>query len=488
MVVNKLNVNYSGWQIDAEEIKVPASSPYTARTLHNRILKGSVEIWQNSDKTGTTLTEEPYTGTVSASNKFQVDYDGVEDGDVSYRNVILFHNAQAGTTWYVWYKSTGDVYDANDFNAKANKVVGGITDNFAALDTDGDIKDSGKKADDFEPKITPKRTAFNKDFGTAEDTVCEGNDSRLSDARTPLAHSTSHITGGSDVIPLAVAGGASGLMSGSDKQNLADATAKKHTQNTDQYLDLGGANQVSAVDVKDAVTKKHTHINKALLDTYTQTETNLADAVNKKHSQGTDTTLGTMTADINMNSHKVTNLAAPTTSGDAIRQTSNITEANLADAVTKKHKQNTDTALGAMSANINMNYKQLTNLAAPSTSGNAIRQTTKITESNLEKAIFPNVQTAGFSTYTLSADDANSYIIVDADSDVTIYIPATFSFEVGTQIHIIRNKTYNVTISPKSGVTLVSRNNYRKISVRYGVATLVNIGSYAWLLYGDLSA
>jgi hypothetical protein len=33
-----------------------------------------------------------------------------------------------------------------------------------------------------------KNTAFNKDFGSAPGTVCEGDDSRLSDARTPLAH------------------------------------------------------------------------------------------------------------------------------------------------------------------------------------------------------------------------------------------------------------------------------------------------------------
>jgi hypothetical protein len=33
-----------------------------------------------------------------------------------------------------------------------------------------------------------KNTAFNKDFGSAAGTVCEGDDSRLSDARTPLAH------------------------------------------------------------------------------------------------------------------------------------------------------------------------------------------------------------------------------------------------------------------------------------------------------------
>lgn len=261
-MVDKLNVNYSGWQIDAESISVPSTSPYIARTLHNRILKESVEIWQNNDKTGTQLTEEPYTGSVSGSGKFQVDYDGAEDGDVSYRNAILFHSAQANTTWFIWYKSTGDIYDANDFNAKANKVEGGTENNFTALDATGDIKDSGKKAGDFEPTITPKRTAFNKDFGTAPDTVCEGDDERLSNARTPLPHNTTHITGGSDIIPNAVAGGNSGLMTGADKQNLNDVVAKKHTQ-------------------------------------------------------GTDTTLGTMTADINMNSHKITNLADPDSNQDA---------------------------------------------------------------------------------------------------------------------------------------------------------------------------
>lgn len=44
-------------------------------------------------------------------------------------------------------------------------------------------------------------------------------------------------------------------------------------------------------DILDAIAKKHTHANKALLDTYTQTETNLADAVDKKHSHSNKTVL-----------------------------------------------------------------------------------------------------------------------------------------------------------------------------------------------------
>jgi len=39
----------------------------------------------------------------------------------------------------------------------------------------------------YEPAFT-KNTAFNKNFGTTVGTVCQGNDSRLSDARTPTSH------------------------------------------------------------------------------------------------------------------------------------------------------------------------------------------------------------------------------------------------------------------------------------------------------------
>ena len=100
--------------------------------------------------------------------------------------------------------------------------------------------------------------------------------------------------------------------------NLADAVSKKHTQGTDQYLDYGGANEVSAIDAKDAVDKKHSHANKALLDTYTQSEVNLADAVTKKHEQNKDQYLD---------------------QGGA----NQVSAADAKDAVTKKHSQNTDT-------------------------------------------------------------------------------------------------------------------------------------------------
>lgn len=50
----------------------------------------------------------------------------------------------------------------------------------------------------FEPAFT-KNTAFNKNFGSAADTVTEGNDSRLADDRTrKITISSSAPTGGNN--------------------------------------------------------------------------------------------------------------------------------------------------------------------------------------------------------------------------------------------------------------------------------------------------
>jgi hypothetical protein len=49
-----------------------------------------------------------------------------------------------------------------------------------------------------EPAFT-KNTAFNKNFGSASGTVCQGNDSRLSDNRTPTNASVSYTKVASDL-------------------------------------------------------------------------------------------------------------------------------------------------------------------------------------------------------------------------------------------------------------------------------------------------
>ncbi len=120
------------------------------------------------------------------------------------------------------------------------------------------------------------------------------------------------------------------------------------------------------------------------------THANVTDAISKKHTQGTDTTLGTMAADIDMNSNQLTNLAAPAANGEAIRQTATITEASLGTVISSAHTQGTDTTLGTMSDDIVMNMHQLIALAAPDNLGEAIRQTATVTENNLISSVLTN--------------------------------------------------------------------------------------------------
>ena len=51
------------------------------------------------------------------------------------------------------------------------------------------------------------------------------------------------------------------------------------------------------------------------------------------------------------------------------------------------HTQNTDTALGAQSEDLDMNTHQVVSLSVPDAAGEAIRQTAKITEAVLETLI-----------------------------------------------------------------------------------------------------
>jgi hypothetical protein len=81
-------------------------------------------------------------------------------------------------------------------------------------------------------------------------------DTNLHD-KASTTHATTHVTGGTDVIANAVAGGNSGLMSGADKQKLDDATAT----DTALTLVIRDANKrakfADPAENQDAATKKY---------------------------------------------------------------------------------------------------------------------------------------------------------------------------------------------------------------------------------------
>lgn len=76
-----------------------------------------------------------------------------------------------------------------------------------------------------------------------------------------------------------------------------DATTKANTaeSNAKSYTDTEVGKDRARLDALEAI--DHDHANKALLDTYTQTEANLADAVAKKHEHTNKTVLDGITAE-----------------------------------------------------------------------------------------------------------------------------------------------------------------------------------------------
>ena len=72
-------------------------------------------------------------------------------------------------------------------------------------------------------------------------------------------------------------------------------------------------------------------------DTTLHDHDGISENTNARHTQNTDTALGAQTEDLDMNNHQIVSLSVPDAAGKAIRQTTKITETALEDAVDKKH-------------------------------------------------------------------------------------------------------------------------------------------------------
>ena len=94
------------------------------------------------------------------------------------------------------------------------------------------------------------------------------------------------------------------------------------------------------------------------------------------------------------------------------------------------------------------------------------------------------------SSFTLDFADAGKSLKCDSSSDIVITIPlaSTTNFAINSRLDILRLGTGNVSVTPDTGVTLVSKNNNRKIAARYSGATCIKIDTNTWILIGDLTA
>jgi len=116
----------------------------------------------------------------------------------------------------------------------------------------------------------------------------------------------------------------------------------------DTYIrdDIVSAAEASEPGLANAVYTDTTNFGKNLSsadDTVQKALDKLDDlTVSGGHTQGTDTTLGAMTSDVNMNTHKLTGLTVPVNAADSIRATAKITETLLESATDLKHSNTLD--------------------------------------------------------------------------------------------------------------------------------------------------
>jgi hypothetical protein len=91
-------------------------------------------------------------------------------------------------------------------------------------------------------------------------------------------------------------------------------------------------------------------------------------------------------------------------------------------------------------------------------------------------------------TYSLTLSDINNVLSFSHSDTVVISIPLSSSvnFATGSQIMMVNWTGATLSVSPESGVTLVSADGARKFRTAYSGATLVVMKTDVWWLSGDL--
>lgn len=151
--------------------------------------------WKDGDTKGAVVSVNGQTGAVTLSFEAPITAGTTSQfwrGDKTWQD--LFTQVRAATLTGL-STATNAVITATDTVLGAlGKLQKQVSDNLTSFTSHTTshpaptVRDARNQVAGSYETAFSKNTAFNKNFGTAVDTVCQGNDSRLSDARTPTAH------------------------------------------------------------------------------------------------------------------------------------------------------------------------------------------------------------------------------------------------------------------------------------------------------------
>jgi hypothetical protein len=105
---------------------------------------------------------------------------------------------------------------------------------------------------------------------------------------------------------------------------------------------------------------------------------------------------------------------------------------------------------------------------------------------NLE---YLQIKTVTDSLYTLEIEDVNKVIEMNSASANTVIVPnsASVNFPIGSAINIVRFSSQPTTITPESGVTILSAENLNALAFQYSAITVYKYSTDTWILIGSLS-
>lgn len=105
-----------------------------------------------------------------------------------------------------------------------------------------------------------------------------------------------------------------------------------------------------------------------------------------------------------------------------------------------------------------------------------------------ERIALLGTPTSKTSNYTFALADKNNFIYSNSISALTFTIPtnASVAFPVGSEIHIMRYGSGELSISPDSGVTLQSEGSKRRINLQYQAVTIKKLDTNTWVLIGAI--
>lgn len=252
--------------------------------------------------------------------------------------------------------------DKTELANSINDVKSDVDTFLAAADIGGEAIDTLKEIQNYISSDGTAAAEMTSKIGALETTV-----GKAAEGETPATGLVKSVADNASAIAAekSRAEGVEANLAQADTDNLA--AAKKYADDAIIGLKIGDYAKKSDLDTHTgdttvhitaderskwnaAESKAHTHSNKALLDTYTQTEENLADAVAKKHSHANAAELDKI-ADGNVAKWNAAQANAEATAAAALSSAKSELEGKITAAQTAAEGKVTELANGAVKTN-----------------------------------------------------------------------------------------------------------------------------------------